>query len=1843
MARLVLSLLGTFQVASDERPITSFESVKVRALLAYLASESSRPHRRESLATLLWPDWPPQSATNNLRYSLADLRKNIGDRAADPPYLLINRERIQLNREANVWVDVTEFESATQGSSITQLRQSAIDLYRGPFLEGFSLRDSAPFEDWLLAKREYLSQQMLKALSRLAEACIDQRDYEQAEAYARRQIEMEPWREKAYHQLMRTLSLRGERIQALALFEDLRKALQRELKVEPSEETIQLYQQIRDGKVEIRNETVVKEIAQVVKTPILVLSEKPRHNLPKLLTTFIGREQEQKEVMQLAKQNRLVTITGSGGIGKTRLSQQVGHKLLNEYPDGVWFIALDSLSDPALVPQTVASVFDIRESQNEPVIKILKDVLRQKTALLLLDNCEHLADACAQLITALLMNCPKLAILATSRETLNVAGEAIYSMPSLSLPEQEVSLAELSKYESIKLFAERAALAVSSFTLTKENIHTVADICRRVDGIPLAIELAAARVHILSVEEILKQLQDSFSLLTSGDRIVIERHQTLRASMDWSWGLLSEAEQIFLRQLSVFAGGWTLDAAQAVCDGDVLSLTGTLVNKSLIAVNQEAGRETRYRFHEIVRQYSREKLIESGDSELVRDRYLAYFVKLAERAEPELYRSDQVRWLNRLWDELDNLRMAMEWALATDSESGLRLIVSPWLFWDVRGDVRELESWLAQLLEQYRGVDALRARALAIYSQLIFYREDFAKACVIAEQSLEVSRAISDQQAEAFSLWGLGFVQVNLGKAKPFLEQSLALYRSLGDKFGQAEAMREIGEALASNNPFDNDLLLESLRLYRELGHLSAIAYCLHRLAHMASRDGDFSSAAQWLEEARTLYRQLGSQLGEGYVLQVYGLLSYFQGDFNQAYTYFEEAIMLARAYGRLPSWVHACLAYAVLRQGDPLRAKKIFGLCIQLFQNNMNGLAFTIEGLASLHVEQKQSERAARLFGWVDATREQINYPRPPVEQASVERDLAWIHSQISDTAFEKAYESGKIMTLEEAVAFVLADADPQPGTPSLYKQIRDGKVEARKETAIAVEIPTPALSEKPGHNLPVQRTALVGRQAQIAQVKALFDQHRLVTLIGSGGVGKTRLSLRIAEELLEQFPDGVWLAELASVTDPALIPQTVATVLGLQARGSQSISDILLENLQDQQALLVLDNCEHLIEACAMLVDRVLSACSQIKILATSREALGVVGEMPFRVPSLSLPDSRQASDLEYLEQCEAVRMFSERARIARPDFQVTDDNAVAVAQICQRLDGIPLAIELAASRLNVLTTDQLAQRLDNIFRLLAGGARTALARHQTLRATIDWSYQLLSEPERALLRRLSVFVGSFDLPALEAVCMLDEIDKSEEVEVLASLVNKSMLLAERQSGLGMRYHLLETVQQYAREKLDDSGETSQLQDRHAAFYLDGAEKYEAILYDPHSVDWLRQIDADLANIRVSLTWVLEGPMPEKGSRAAQALKVYWIMRGLLGEGRAWLEKALSRVDQTRSSLSLTRLLLCLGEIIHHSASDDEKAIEYIAQARVMFQDLGDRLGYGRATQVLADISMRKEEYYAESVAIFKELGAEGDLASALWTWGGFRNDCHDFEGARALLEDAERLFRKLGSWNIGAVQATLAVTFWQLGKPERARDLFQQGLATLRAVDNQWGLLILLASQAEMEMELASDSAGLHRAEVILLEELEIARKFGSNSTFFAYISALLGNVAQKQSRYSLAVERFRESLLIVHELGSRSWHNTPSIIGRCLLGLAEAEASLEQAVFSAQLLGAMQRLGASVEVFSAHDLWGWITPADFERVTAMVRSQLDEAAVQSAWNAGQAMTLEEAVAFALNDLQ
>ena len=466
--------------------------------------------------------------------------------------------------------------------------------------------------------------------------------------------------------------------------------------------------------------------AQSEGSPWRVPGTTPRSNLPSPLTSFIGREKELKEISGLLSSCRLLTLTGPGGVGKTRLAIQTAHDATGKFSDGVFWVGLVGLSDGRLIPQEIAQSLQLRGTSGEPFMETLKTYLETKDVLLVIDNCEHLIRAFAEYAEQLLAACPKLKILATSIEALGLFNELIWQAPSLPLPEKHgpLSLMDFRKFASIELFDERASTAQPGFALDEKNVSTVSQICRHLDGIPLAIELAAARVKVLSVDEIAARLDDCFSLLTAGSRTAIPRHQTLRATMDWSYELLTGPERTLFQRLSVFTGGFTLEAAEVVCGQgmlrkDILDLLGRLVDKSL--VNVEIGSETRgtrYRLLETIRQYAHERLLDANESEPLRDQHLRFFVRLVEYTQPLFQTTWRPEWLPRLEVEHDNLRTALEWACERDVETARWLAGMLERFWFYSDHLREAHTWYARILDSGDRATVTKGRALALFGQV---------------------------------------------------------------------------------------------------------------------------------------------------------------------------------------------------------------------------------------------------------------------------------------------------------------------------------------------------------------------------------------------------------------------------------------------------------------------------------------------------------------------------------------------------------------------------------------------------------------------------------------------------------------------------------------------------------------------------------------------------------------------------------------------------------------------------------------------------------------------------------------------------------------------------------------------------------------------------------------------------------------------------------------------------------------------------------------------------------------------------------------------------------------------
>ncbi len=606
--------------------------------------------------------------------------------------------------------------------------------------------------------------------------------------------------------------------------------------------------------------------------------------------------------------------------------------------------------------------------------------------------------------------------------------------------------------------------------------------------------------------------------------------------------------------------------------------------------------------------------------------------------------------------------------------------------------------------------------------------------------------------------------------------------------------------------------------------------------------------------------------------------------------------------------------------------------------------------------------------------------------------------------------------------------------------------------------------------NNLPQQATSLVGREAQVAEVKTLLGRTRLLTLTGMGGSGKTRLSLQAAADLLDGEGDGVWLVELAALSDPALVPQAVADVLGVKEQPEQSVERTLLDWLKTKRLLIVLDNCEHLVAACASLAAAVLKSCPGVHLLASSREALNVMGEQVYRVPALA--------------QGDAVRLFAERAQAVQPSFLVTNANAPAVSAVCSRLDGIPLALELAAARVRSLTVEDINVRLDSRFRLLTGGLRTALPRQQTLRALVDWSYDLLTESEKTVLRRLSVFAGGWPLDAAAAVCAGEDaagegVDDWEVLDLLTSLLDKSLVTYDDQKA---RYSLLETVRQYAKDRLEEEGEAEAVQTRAAAWFLELAEKAEPNLQGPEQAGWLSRLEMDHDNLRAALAWYDQSADGvEPGLSLAGLLWRFWIVRGHVSEGRQWLGRALKRVkgreDRTDEKTQEAAVMaFYFAGSLAILQNDYAVAEAMIQESLKIWRRQGKPRGVAAALGNLGMVAQRQSDYaaaqelFAEGLAVWRQLGDSNGIAGSLNNLGDIAKSRGDHAAARLLLEEGLVLARQQENLHLAAMLLdNLGVVALQRGSPSDARNLLADSLALKREMGDQWGMAYSLEGMA------------------------------------------------------------------------------------------------------------------------------------------------------------------------------
>lgn len=1026
---LSLSLLGPVDVTWLEQPVTGVTNT-VQALLAYLAIEGDRPHTRTLLAALLWPDHPQAAAYTNLRQTLARLRKVFPAPAGAAGFVTITPHTIQFVHAAAL-VDVTRFKQLWAAcaahahsdlDSCLPCRERLVQaaaLYRGELLQGLVLESSQPFDEWLVVTREALHRQALAVLQALTRSYEAAGDYGQMRHYAARQVALEPWREEAQRQLMQALAQAGDRSAALAQFEACRRVLHQELGLAPDSETLALYTRIRAG-----------DLQPPARRPT------PRHNLPAALTPFVGRDAELAELASLlqAPAVRLLTLVSIGGMGKTRLALELGRGALATFADGVFVVSLAPLTDAVAIAPTIAAVLGVTLHSDDPhhggdLQQALLHALRPKQLLLILDNFEHLLTG-VDLVVDLLEAAPQVTIIVTSREHLNLRGEHQYVVHGLSYA-PHAPLAEAAGAAAVRLFGQSAQRVQPGFLLQAANLPTVLRICQLVQGMPLALELAAAWAGTLPLDDIAAEIAQSVDFLAVEWRDVPERQRSMRAVFEWSWQLLTAPEQQVFRQLAVFRGGFTRQAAQTVVGASLRVLTA-LGHKALVRVHAANGTAGRYELHELLRQFAATQLIALSEEHVeVAARHAAFYLVLAETAAPKLVSAEQATWLPQIEHEHDNLRAALAWAAAHhDLTLGLRLAGALWPFWQRRCHLSEGRRWLANFLRA-DGADAVapevRATALNGAGWLAHDQDDFAQADALFSEGLRLDQALGHTNRVATVLAHRGVMargQGQYAEAVALVEESLAFARAAGDRTGVAYALFRLGLVTRERGEYARATAVyrECLATYRALGDHNGAAFALLGLGDVARDQGDAAGVLAACTESLAVGRELGQHWDVGFSLNNLALAALMQGELEQAWSLAAEALALFRIHGIRGGVIELLITQGQIactqRDSEQAQVSLIEGVSLGWPAGPHWLVATGLEELARVAGAEGDAAAAARLCAVAAGWRVAMEAPLPPYRRASYEETLAAARDTLGVEEFAQAWADGAEWPVAEAVA---------------------------------------------------------------------------------------------------------------------------------------------------------------------------------------------------------------------------------------------------------------------------------------------------------------------------------------------------------------------------------------------------------------------------------------------------------------------------------------------------------------------------------------------------------------------------------------------------------------------------------------------------------------------------------------------------------------------------------------------------------------------------------------------------------------------------------------------------------
>ncbi len=1772
MDRLKLTLFGPFEARLNEKRITEFATDKVRALLVYLALEGNRPHRRETLATLLWGDWPHAVALRNLRQSLHRLRQTLDQHQSDlsNDLLTITRQTVQLNPEY-LDLDVTHFQQLAREieqhshdnvqscEACLAILADAVALYQGELMTGFSLPDAPDFENWLLIQREQFHHQTLAALEDLALAAEAKTDYQQAQRYTTRQLGLEPWREEAHRQMMRLLAYGGQRSEALAQYELCRQVLAEELAVEPSLETTALYETIQADELQ----KLVHHAPKPPTTPAPASSPIRLYHFPNQLSPFVGRRIELQQITrQLVEPDcRLLTLTGPGGVGKTRLAIETAQQIKVEGPDfddGIYFVPLTGVSSSDLLVPTLGTALGLTFSEREtPQVQLLQ-FLAQRSLLLILDNFEHLLTG-VDLLSELLQEASHVKLLVTSREPLNMQRERRVLVEGLGYSETT----EFDPAEATQLFIQAAQHIQPDFQLTPQEHLWVTQICQRLQGIPLALEIAATWLRMYDLEKIAHEVISNLDLLVTPIRDLPERHRSLRAVFEQTWRLLSETEQRLLAQATVFRGGFDTTALLTVTKAHPIDLA-SLGDKSLLQLNKTA----RYTIHELLRQFAAEKLGQwsVGDEALESATFAQhsrYYLELVEQRQPELRNAGAQAALRTLQPDFDNVRAAWQWA-AEQGVAGLLIRGNKGIhtFYEITGRYEEGEAMFrtaahdisARLKETQPDQQADLAEALCWLlqrqAQFLVHLGQIDRALAICDSIFSLADQFDCVGVRYHTLIVYGHIyrlQGEYDAAEPVLTQALTFFEVEQNVEGQAGALFELGSISWQSGQFDR-----ALSYYQASLNLSHARQNLYNVSNCAGNIGsvywfgyyDYEQALHWYQEALEVSQTLGYQADTARWLGNTGLVYWKWGDYERSLSFQQQALEMKQQMGdkfRIAIDLgNIGLLYADM--GDDERALNYYDQALPMHQRTgakfyraeiLQAKAELLFRQADYNTAQMVNAEAIHLAAQIQGTvilfegqllaaklTAKLGEPAKAIQHLQAmlsgtkdEAEQAALHYELWHLTQQRNHGQ-TALTLYQRLAGYRQDIQFQV-------RLRELRASTRRDD---IDIPA---------NLPRLNTPFIGRTKELGEISHLLESPncQLVTLLGPGGIGKTRLALQTGLIAVEtrQFRDGVYFVPLSGLTAIERLSATIAEVLGISLYGDVEPQSKLLDDLRAKELLLILDNVEHLLstpdqpnEGVTYLLAEILQQAPAIKILVTSRVRLHVPGEWVLDVAGLAFPHStnwHQAT--EDIENYSAAQLFIQAASRVRPNFVLSAEDRQAVARICDLVEGLPLALELAASWSRSLSCQEIADEIEQDFEVLTTASQTVPERHRSLRAVFDYAWRILSKEERAVVRQLSVFRGGFSREAAQQVT-------GTSLGLLAVLVDKSFV---RLSSSG-RYFVHELLRQYAQSKLEaQPAEALQTCNRHSAYFGEFLAHHFI-----QQKEILEAVDAELANVRVAWQWAIDNQRYEAIVQGLNGLWGYLDARGYFQEGETRFGQAAAafkHLIDPDQPLKNQQHVAILARLLSRQAWFSIRLGLYSAAQRLLNEGLA-------MLQTL-----NSPQFFVEELELRYMLGLTG------WFTG-------DYEAGLANLEKTlPTAVEANAHLMVGGIAAALGVISHSLGRLDDAQRYHEQSFAAYQTVNDWRGIAIEQACLGGIY----TLQGKLAQAQTLLEDGLTMAQTM--NAPFALVMGHYhMGKWATASHNLTQAQASFRETARVAKGVGDKHGYSL------ALVELATIHTQLEE---------------------------------------------------------------------------